>query len=231
MHTGSFIERKSGTLYTDKMKITKFGHCCLLVEENGVRLLTDPGVFTAEAHVALTDIDVILYTHEHADHYHLESLKQLLANNPGVVVICNEGVSALLEAEHILHTKITDGSLDHKGVAITGVSGTHEEIYSTIPRIQNTGFLIAGSLWYPGDAFINPNVAIDVLALPVSAPWMKLSEAVDYAIMLKPRVAFPVHDMILHPQFAGFVPVMVETLLKPHTIAFRALEAGKEYDF
>ncbi|MBI2052837.1 MAG: MBL fold metallo-hydrolase, partial [Candidatus Ryanbacteria bacterium] len=28
------------------MKITKFGHCCLLIKENGVRILTDPGTYS-----------------------------------------------------------------------------------------------------------------------------------------------------------------------------------------
>ena len=207
------------------------GHCCLLIEENGVRLLTDPGTFTAQAHASLTTIDVILYTHEHADHYHLESLKQLIAGNPGVIVVCNEGVSALLKAEHIPHIEITDGSHMHKGVSITGVSGEHEEIHSSIPRIQNTGFMIGKRLWYPGDAFIKPNADVDILALPVAGPWMKISEAVDYAIALKPKVAFPVHDMILHPQFAAFVPAMVGNLIRPHGIELRAIELNKEYEF
>ncbi len=213
------------------MKITKYGHCCLLIEEDGVRLLTDPGSFTAETHASLTGIDSILYTHEHADHYHLDSLKQLLANNTGATVICNEGVSALLEKEGIAHTTIVDGSLERNGISITGVSGMHAEIHSTIPRIQNTGFLIAKRLWYPGDAFIDPKVAFDVLALPVAGPWMKISEAVDYAIMLKPKKAFPVHDMILNPQFAGFVPMMVGNLIKPHDIEFQAMDIGTAYEF
>ncbi len=30
--------------------------------------------------------------------------------------------------------------------------------------------------------------------MPVGAPWMKLSEAVDYLRRVQPRVAVPVHD-------------------------------------
>jgi L-ascorbate metabolism protein UlaG (beta-lactamase superfamily) len=213
------------------MKITKYGHCCLLIEEGGAKVLTDPGTFTADGHAELIGIDVILYTHEHADHYHLDSLRQLLVTNPSVTIICNEGVSTLLEDAGIVHLKMTDGESEQKGIAIRGISGIHEEIHSSIPRIQNTGFFIANKLWYPGDAFIRPHVAVEVLALPVAGPWMKLSEAVDYAIALKPKTAFPVHDMILHPQFAGFVPVMVANLLQPHGIEFRAIELKKEYDF
>ncbi len=213
------------------MKITKYGHCCLLIEEKGIRLLTDPGAFTAETHVALTGIDAILYTHEHADHYHLDSLKQLRINNPDVTIICNEGVSALLEAEVIAHTKIIDDTLEIGGVLISGVSGIHEEIHSTIPRIQNTGFLVANRLWYPGDSFIKPNVAVEILALPVAGPWMRLSEAIDYAIELKPKTAFPVHDMILNPQLTGFIPQIIQSIIAPHGIEFKALHNNETREF
>lgn len=213
------------------MKIAKYGHCCLLIEDRGVRILTDPGSFTANTHATLTDIDMVLYTHEHADHYHLESLKQLMHSNPALVIVCNEGVSALLSAEGIAHLTVTDGSHDVRGVSVHGVSGMHEEIHSSIPRIQNTGFMISDRLWYPGDAFIDPKRAVEILALPVAGPWMKVSQAIDYAIALKPAHAFPVHDMILHPQFAAFVPTMVGGILEKHGIAFRAVEIGKGYDY
>lgn len=213
------------------MRITKYGHCCLLIEEAGVRVLTDPGAFTADSHATLTDIHAILYTHEHADHFHLASLKQLLVTNPGAKVICNPGVSGLLAAEGIEHTVMTDGEAVVNGLTISGVSGTHEEIHSSIPRIQNTGFMVAGRLWYPGDAFIVPKASVEILALPVTGPWMKVSQAIDYAIELAPKTAFPVHDMILHPQFAAFVPLMVGGILKQHNIEFNALEIANVYDY
>ena len=28
------------------MKITKLGHCCLVIEEKGLKILTDPGSYT-----------------------------------------------------------------------------------------------------------------------------------------------------------------------------------------
>jgi L-ascorbate metabolism protein UlaG (beta-lactamase superfamily) len=30
------------------MKIKKIGHCCLVIETNGKRIMTDPGSFTIE---------------------------------------------------------------------------------------------------------------------------------------------------------------------------------------
>ncbi len=213
------------------MKITKYGHCCLLVEEKGVRLLTDPGAFTADTHTNLTALDVILYTHEHADHFHLDSLRLLRQNNPGAIVICNEGVSSFLEAEGIPHTKIINDTHEYNGVTITGISGEHEEIYPTIPRIQNTGYLIAQKLWYPGDSFVNPGMPVDVLALPVAGPWLKLSEALDYAVMLKPQKVLYVHDWILSPSGQSVTERVAKSILSAYPISLFSLTLGETYDF
>ena len=74
----------------------------------------------------------------------------------------------------------------------------HAEILPTIPLIQNSGFLIAGRLFFPGDAFTVPNKSVEILALPVCAPWSKLSEVISYLKKVKPKIAFPVHDAILN---------------------------------
>jgi L-ascorbate metabolism protein UlaG (beta-lactamase superfamily) len=63
------------------MKITKFGQCCLLIEVAGKRVLTDPGVFSTTQN-DLTNLDLILITHEHGDHLHSESLQAILEKKP-----------------------------------------------------------------------------------------------------------------------------------------------------
>ncbi len=177
------------------MKINKLGHCCLLIETKGKRILTDPGSHTIEAHSKLDKIDYILFTHEHQDHYHLESLKIILSNNPEAKIYANDSVSALLEKENISHIPVRHGeSLALGGISIVGIGEKHAEMHKFIPLSSNLGFLIDGRLWYPGDAFTDPEREIEILALPVSGPWMKISEAVDYALKIKPRAAFPVHD-------------------------------------
>lgn len=177
------------------MKITKLGHCCLLIETRGKRILTDPGSYTIEAHSKLENIDYILFTHEHQDHYHLESLKVILENNYQALVYANSSVSELLEKEEIAHKKVSHGEAITLGeIAVVGIGEKHAEMHSSIPLSANTGFFIDGRLWYPGDAFTDPDRLVEILALPVSGPWMKISEAIDYALTLKPKVAFPVHD-------------------------------------
>ncbi len=177
------------------MKITKLGHCCLLIETKGKRILTDPGSYTVEAHSKLTDIDYVFFTHEHQDHYHLESLRFILENNPNVIIYSNNSVSELLDKESIKHNLVNNGGSVTLGeISIVGIGEKHAQMHSSIPLSSNLGFFIDNKLWYPGDAFTDPERSIEILALPVSGPWMKLGEALDYAIKLKPQKAFPVHD-------------------------------------
>lgn len=211
------------------MKITKFGHCCLLIEESGARILTDPGTHsTGQDNVK--NIDIVLITHEHADHLHIDSLKTVLQNNPQAKIITNKGVGTLLEKEGIPFSVLEDGqSSTEKGVLIEGFGKDHALMHSSIPPIQNTGYFIANRLFYPGDAFTDPGKQVEILALPVAGPWMKLPEAIDYALELKPKTCFPVHDGILKsPGSTHRIPPQV---LEPKGIKFTVLEIDKEYEF
>ena len=181
------------------MKITKLGHCCMLIEENGVRILTDPGAWTT-AQLDVRDIHVILFTHEHADHFHLDSLKIVLQHNPDARIYTNKSVGALLEKEGLSYQILDDGTKEViKGVSLNAFGEKHAIVYPTVEPVENTGFLIGDRFFYPGDAFIIPQSTVEILALPIAGPWMKLSEAVDYAKQLSPRITFPVHDGMLQP--------------------------------
>lgn len=210
------------------MHITKLWHCCLLIDTKWKRLLTDPGCFTIEAHENLRDLDAILFTHEHTDHFHLESLKTLLKNNPDVTIFCNTSVADLLEKENIEHTIICDGeTVDFEGITISGYGVEHAEIHSSISRSANTGFFFANRFFYPGDAYTNPNVDVEILALPVSWPWVKIGDAIDYALTITPKVAFPVHD---HFYFSGS-HVAPANILPQNGIEFIPLKAWEGHDF
>ncbi|HEY4511712.1 MAG TPA: MBL fold metallo-hydrolase [Candidatus Paceibacterota bacterium] len=210
------------------MKITKFRHCCLLIETKSKRILTDPGSYTVEAHSALTNIDYVLFTHEHQDHYHLDSLKVILKNNPKALVYSNNSVSDLLTKENISHTKIVHEENFTLGeMLVVGIGEKHAMMHSSIPSSSNMGFFIDGRLWYPGDAFTDPKRIVEILALPVSGPWMKLSEAIDYALLLKPKVAFPVHD---GTRF-GSAHVLPVKILPQHNIEFVPMVEGDIKEF
>ena len=145
------------------MKITKLGHCCLVIEIKGQRFLTDPGAYTTEQN-NVQNIDCIVITHEHTDHLHIESLKTVLKNNPGAQVICNSSVGKILDAEKIPYTKIADGeTATIGGVQIAGHGSKHAPIYRDYEQVENTGYMIDNKLFCSGDAFYKPNVPVDIL--------------------------------------------------------------------
>ena len=211
------------------MKVTKFGHCCLLIEEDGLRVLTDPGVYS-EAQNEVTGINVVLITHEHQDHFHLDSMKEIIKNNPEVKIITNKAVGELLNKEEIPFSLVEDGqNLLEKGVLIEGFGDRHAVIHSSIPVIQNTGYMIANKLFYPGDALIKPSKPVEVLALPTAGPWLKVSEAVDYALQVKPRICFAVHDAVLaHPEALNGIP---QRILAALGVRLDILDLKRTYEF
>ena len=170
--------------------------------------MTDPGAWSTRQNEE-KGIDYIFITHEHQDHFHIESLKKVLANNPKAKVITNKGVGKLLDVEHIPYELLEHGEAgEFGGVRVEGHGEKHAVIYKEFGQVQNTGYFFADRLFYPGDAFYlpaapsaaqacNPAKPVEILALPVCGPWMKISDAIDYAKTLKPKIAFPVHDGML----------------------------------
>ena len=91
--------------------------------------------------------------------------------------------------------------------------GEHAVIHPDIPTIANLGVLVNDLLYYPGDSFVRPDVPVDTLALPVGAPWLKLSEAVDFVRDVKPRFVFPTHDAVLSDIGKGLADRLVPMLV------------------
>ncbi len=214
------------------MKITKFGHCCLLIEEKGVRVLTDPGAYTTEQN-DLKNIDVVLITHEHIDHFHVDSVKKILENNPEAQIITNSSVNALLEKEGITGAQIVEDtqSFEYKGINFTGFGKEHEEIYKERGRVMNTGYFVADKLYYPGDSFFVPDVKVDVLALPVGGGWLRIRDAINFALTVNPRLVFPVHDIMYNEIGIAITKRHPQDVLKENGINFVTLDLGKEYEF
>jgi L-ascorbate metabolism protein UlaG (beta-lactamase superfamily) len=180
------------------MKITKFGHSCLLVEEKETRIIIDPGSFSSLQN-GVQNIDAVLISHEHQDHLDIFSLQNIIKSNPQAIIYSNKTVAEKLSIENIPCLVLESNQIVFiKDVSVEICGSEHAEILPTIPLIQNSGFIIAGRLFFPGDAFTVPNKSVEILALPVCAPWSKLSEVISYLKKVKPKIAFPVHDAILN---------------------------------
>lgn len=208
------------------MKITKIGHCCLVIEEAGIKILTDPGMFTIDQN-NLTGIDLLLITHEHGDHFHTESVEAILKNNPEITVVTNSGVGKLLAEKDIKHQVLEDGQeMEFKGVKISGHGARHAEIWKEMGQVINTGYMISDRFFLPGDAFTNPGKPVEILALPTAGPWLNFHQAVAYAAEIKPKLAFPVHDEILG-QYAAYFNGWLGQILQTEGVKLVVPEKGK----
>ena len=159
------------------MKITKIGHCCLQIDVGDVRILTDPGNLSVTQD-SIRDIDAVIITHEHADHCHVPSVEQIIANNPQLSVYANESTAAFLEDAGIACARIAEGAvLDISGVSVQTWNCEHADIYDDVTPVLNTALLINNTLLYPGDAYFDPQQQVDTLAVPIEGPWGKNSRS------------------------------------------------------
>ncbi len=208
------------------MRITKFGHSCLLIEEGSARILLDPGKYSTLQN-NVENLDAILITHEHQDHCDLDSLQAILAKNPKTHIFTNPGVGQKLVEANVVFDVLGDSqSITVNGVLIEGFGQMHAEIYPTFPRVHNTGYRIAKKFFYGGDSLDNV-VECEVLAYPAVAPWMRVAQTIDYANAIKPKICFPVHDAFL--KITGPFYLMPEKLLNPE-IKWLVIEEGKSIE-
>jgi L-ascorbate metabolism protein UlaG (beta-lactamase superfamily) len=187
------------------MQLTHFGHSCLLADVDGTTLLFDPGKFS-HGFEGITGLSAILITHQHPDHADTERLPALLEANPDAALYADPQTAAQLgtpwQAVHV------GDQLSVDGLSIRGVGGRHAVIHPEIPVIDNISYLIGDSehparLMHPGDALFVPDEPVHVLATPAAAPWMKISEAIDYLRAVAPEHAVPIHQGIVAPEARG----------------------------
>lgn len=178
------------------MEVTKLEHACLVVTEGDARLVIDPGDFTRP--VEATGVVAVVVTHEHPDHATPDQLRGIIARNPDAVVLGPAGVAAAFADEGIAVDTVTDGDHRRIGPFTLDFHGTrHQLIHSSVPVVDDTGVLVNGRLFHPGDAYTVPGVPVEVLAAPVGAPWLQVGEMMDWIAAVAPRRAFPVHEATL----------------------------------
>ena len=179
------------------MRLTKYSHACVRLERDGAVLVIDPGMFSEP--VALDGVDAVLITHEHVDHLDVNQLADALGKRPSVAVYTHTDVVPKLAALDGAITTVQSGqSFEAAGFAVRAYGGLHAEIHPEIPRVANLGFLVEDSVYHPGDSFDVPEGAqVDTLFVPISAPWLKLSESVAFVRAVAPRRALALHDSLL----------------------------------
>lgn len=180
------------------MKIYKYFHSCVLLDDGQTRILFDPGDYCfldgRTKPEEFTDVTAIVITHSHADHMDLNALLTIIDRNKSKV-ISNSEVGEVLLKEGI---KIEPGNQEWKigGFTIKAFPAKHENALRTIP--ENTAYLVNDIFLHPGDSLDNSlySLKVKVLALPIVAPWGKVTEFAEFAKNMKPEIIVPIHDGI-----------------------------------
>ncbi len=204
------------------MKITKYQHACFSVEIDGKLLIVDPGNFTTDLE-ASDNVAVIVITHEHPDHFDLTAIDAIVSRNPHAVIVAPAVITSQLKTapDAFSYITATPGDvIEQAPFSLAIFGGQHAIIHPDIPQLSNIAVMVNDVVFYPGDSFTVPDVSVPILALPVSAPWLKISEVIDYVRNIAPNQAFPTHDAILSD--AG--KQLIDRLLPPF-----AASVGTQY--
>lgn len=198
-------------------ELSFWGHACIRLDRDGRRLVIDPGSFSSED--AARGAHAVLVTHEHADHVvpaqlrtALEAQPDLHVWGPAPVIDQLQGVPG---AEGRVHVVAGGDHVEAAGFTVEVLGEQHAVIHPDVPRVANVGYLIDGLVLHPGDSVVAPAnpAGVAVLCLPVAAPWLKLSEAVDLARAVAPRILVPIHDALLSTAGNALVDRLVPTLV------------------
>ena len=183
-------------MYNINMQLTKREHACLDIQLEQSRLIIDPGIFTKPLN-DYSKITTVVITHEHPDHYDQEKIQQILAENPNVKIFCTAKVAESIADPRTQVVRAGD-SIAAGNFKLDFFGEKHATIAQQIEPIDNVGVLINDKLFYPGDALTQIDKPYEVLALPINAPWTKLSEVIDYIVNSPARIVFPTHNGLLN---------------------------------
>ena len=193
----------------------------MLIERDGVTLLTDPVLRRRVAHLRrhgeMPDVpghvDAVLISHLHHDHLDLGSLRRL----PGRPrVIGPRGAGNLIRTVGLTVDQLEAGdAAEVDGLRVEAVPAVHDSRRLPLrgPQAEPLGFVIghSPSVYFAGDTDVFPEMEelapVGVALLPV-AGWgprlgpghMNPERAAQAVALLRARVAVPIHWGTLHPR-------------------------------
>ncbi|NPA47119.1 MAG: MBL fold metallo-hydrolase [Thermococci archaeon] len=174
------------------MKIVWHGHSCFWIESRGVKLLIDPYPDVDDDKIG--DVDYILITHEHSDHY---GKVELLSRLRDAEVIGPRPVCTMAEEEGVKRIReVRAGeTLDLDGVTVRTLLVEHPSSqYPMAYLIKGDRNLLHTGDTYPTPLLRNLGERIDILLVPISGrSTANEMEAAQIIEDLRPRITIPMH--------------------------------------
>ncbi len=188
------------------MRLRHLGHSCLLVEVADRTILIDPGSWSSDFE-DLSGLDAIVVTHQHADHLDRGRFAGLVRSNPDATIVTDPQSAALLADDGLTVTSWDDGVIQVGDVSLSAHGNEHAFNHSRVPQVANVGVRVSAAgepvLFHPGDAYDAAPGMIDILAVPINAPWTAVRDSIDFVRRIAPRSIVPIHDGLLSPAGRG----------------------------
>jgi L-ascorbate metabolism protein UlaG (beta-lactamase superfamily) len=210
------------------MKITKYEHACLILEEGSDKLIIDPGVF-AKSLPSIRGVVAIVITHVHGDHLDKDLVKRIMSENPNAKIYSTQQTA---EATDLPIDMVSGGDERTVGAfALKFNGGQHAIIDKLMPTFENVGVTVNGKFYYPGDSFTPPEGEMEVIAVPAMAPWAKISESADFMRSNKAKLYFPTHNGFLPEQGQVLYNDILRLSAEVQNATFTYLEISKNIEF
>lgn len=207
------------------MRIRKHEHATVVLEEGPARLIIDPGGFTTPL-AELNRTAAVVITHRHPDHLSPDQLAQIRRYAPSAPFFAPADVAEMLPDAGITVVEAGD-SVTVTPFTMRFFGGSHQIIHPTVPSVDNLGVLVNDRFYYPGDSYAVPDgYPVEVLAAPLGAPWLRIADAMDFVLALRPEHAFGTHDMTLSVIGKGMHRERLRWATERHGGQFHDLEPG-----
>ena len=207
------------------MRVERHGHSCVVVRATST-LVVDPGVWS-DVSAALDSADAVLVTHEHPDHLAVEPVvaSGLPVWGPAPVV---DLLAAAGAARDRLHQVCGGDLITPSGITVRVLGEWHELIHADAPRFANVGYLVDDRVLHPGDAYvaIPDGVPVELACVPVSGPWLRISDVVDWVRQVRPACVVPVHDALASQRGVELALTWVERLCDVDVIRSGEVDLG-----
>lgn len=177
------------------MKLTKYEHACLILDNDTSKLVIDPGCFT-KLPEDLTGVSCLVITEEHVDHFDIDNVQKVLDQNPELKILTTQAVNAQL-SEAGINSSVIEGeqTTEEGGYSLNFYETPHAPVYKTSP-CRSLSVKVDDYLFYPSDSYNVIEDEVEILALPTSGPWHKLEEAIDFANSIKSQKMLVTHNAL-----------------------------------